>query len=187
MTANDFLSNEKWVKRLENGFDFLDADKDGLITINDLVPDIKKLATFSSDSAVIERFRLAFLERAAAFGVKPGISVTKEEIVKNVAATAEREIKSDKRGEGSLVHRFLNALFDLVGTEDPWTITLQEYLSGTKFLGIPQIAGESIFNSLDTEKTGKLEKMDLIRHKFNLLFSLEAPGWAEMFSAIKPQ
>ena len=68
LTANDYLKNAEWKARLESTFDALDLNKDGLITVDDVVFDTRKYAHLNSDPNVIERFRIARCEATAEIG-----------------------------------------------------------------------------------------------------------------------
>ena len=188
LTADDYLKNVEWKARLESTFDALDLNKDGLITVDDVVFDTRKYAHLNSDPKVIERFRIARCEAAADIGLKPGISLTKEEYIHNLANLAPREVVKVRSGEGSTIHKVNNALFDVIDTNHDGVVSREEYRA---FL--EAVSGEkspayidTIFDLIDTNKNGKLERKELSDYEYRLFFTFEdVTGKAQVDAELK--
>ena len=188
MTADDYLKNEGWVQRTEAAFTQLDRDKDGVISITDVVIESKKFAHLNPDPEVIERYRIAQCEFAAEMGIKPGISVTKEEYVKNLAAIAPREVAKVRSGEGSMMHKGNNKLFDVIDKNHDGTVSKEEYRAFAEATGVwePSFV-DSIFDLIDTNKNGKLERKELSDYVYKLTFTLDSvAGMDQVMELIKP-
>ena len=175
------------MKRIETLFNVVDCDKDGIVTVNDLVIDVKKYSHFNTDPKVIENFRIAQTEFASELGVKPGKSVTKEEYVRNYAKLAPGEVAKVRSGEGSVLHKTLNKIFDLIDTTRDGTVSRESYrqLAIASQVWNPEFV-DSLFEIMDTNKTGRLERKAISDYQYRITFTLEdVTGNADVFDALK--
>ena len=175
------------MKRIETLFNVVDCDKDGIVTVNDLVIDVKKYSHFNTDPKVIENFRIAQTEFASELGVKPGISVTKEEYIRNYAKLAPGEVAKVRSGEGSVLHKTLNKIFDLIDTARDGTVSRESYrqLAIASQVWNPEFV-DSLFEIMDTNKTGRLERKAISDYQYRITFTLEdVTGNADVFDALK--
>ena len=187
LTPEDYLNNKEWVKRIETLFNVVDSDKDGFVTVNDLVINVKKYSHFHSDPKVIENFRVAQTEFAAELGIKPGISVTKEEYVSAYAKLAPGEVAKVRSGEGSVLHKMLNKVFDLIDTTHDGTVSRERYrdLAIASEVWNPKFV-DSHYEIMDTNKNGKLERKEISDYQYRITFTLEdVTGNAKVFDALK--
>ena len=188
LTADDYLKNAEWKARVDSIFDALDLNKDGLITVDDVVFDTRKYAHLNSDPNLIERYRIARCEFVAEIGIKPGISLTKEEHVHNVANLAPREVAKVRSGEGSLLHKLSNALYDLIDTNHDGFVSREEYRAFLEAVGGERSPAyiDTVFDLIDTNKDGKLERKELSDYEFRLFFTLEdVTGKAQVDAELK--
>ncbi len=185
--AEDLLKNEKWLKRSEDAFAVYDVDKDGLIVITDIVKDMRKYAHLTSDQKLLENFRKVNCEYAETLGLAPGISLTKEEYIKNLAAHVESEVEAYNSGKGSMNDK-MNAFYDLLAKSNDGTISLEEFRTGIKVSNFDVSYADMVFNAIDKDKKGRLERKELIDYHFNLWYtSLEILGRDEIESAFPPK
>ena len=173
--------------RTETVFNVLDSDKDGVVTIIDLVLDTKKYTHLNSDPNIIERCRLAMCEFAAELGIKPGVSVNKEEYVHNCATLAPKEVAKVRSGEGSVKHKLNNAVFDVIDTNHDGTVSKEEYRAFANATGVwdPNYV-DVVFDLIDTNKNGKLERKEFSDYEYKLFFTLEdVAGKGQVEGSIK--
>ena len=156
-------------------------DKDGILMFNDFELFIKKHENLNPDPEVYERYRQALIDYIASYGVKPGISVYKKDYTKMMANHARRELE---RGEGMLLHRLIHATYDLVDKNKDGTVSKEEYFALGKAAGYEDKC-ESIFNSLDKNQNGKLERKEVIDYSIRKWYRLDAssPGGDEADSS----
>ena len=127
----------------------------------------------NSDKTVVNKWKTIFLEYGAALGIVPGVALTKDQYVKNFAALAEKEIAKAKNGEGCLLIKLKNALFDLGVTNHDGTISFEEYRAVVGIVEFPKSYVEEIFKAIDTNKNGKLERKELNDFEFKLWYGLD--------------
>ena len=170
MTAEDYLKNKEWVKRIEVTFESLDRDKDGVVTLNDIVCDVKKYSHLNPDPKVVESLRIAQIEFAAELGIKAGISMTKEEYVRNYANLAPVEVAKVTSGEESVIHKLLNKLFDVIDKDHDGTVSREKWC---KFIVATEVFSQKlfhvIFELLGVNKTVE----EFIDFLYRILFTLE--------------
>ena len=157
------------------------------MTINDPVFDVKKYSYLNPDPEVIERCRIAQIEFAAEFGIKPGISVTKEEYVRNYANLAPGEVAKVRSGEGSVVHKVVNKMIDVTDPPQDGTVSRDRY---REFMAVTEVWSpeliDTIFDLLDTNKTGKLERKAFSDYLYKIILTLgDVTGSTEVFDSLK--
>ena len=187
LTAEDYLNNKEWVKRIETFFDGSDRDKDGVVTIHDSVFDVKKYSCLNSDSKVIERCRIAQIEFAAEFGIKAGISVTKGEYLRNFANLAPGEVAKVRSGEESVVHKLLNKMIDVTDPPQDGVVSREKY---REFIAVTEVWSpeliDAIFDLMDTNKTGKLGRKEFIDYLYRIILTLgNVTGSTEVVDPLK--
>ena len=188
LTADDYLKNEKWLKPIEGTFHLYDTDKDGVVTINDIVTDVKKYRHLNPDPKVIENCRIGMCDFAAALGIFLGISVTKEEFVKNYAAAAPKEVAKARNGEESSFHKYNNGIFDVFDARKDGTISKSEFITFSQTTGIhnPSFIGQ-IFEQLDTDGKGWLKRKEMNDLMYKLAYTLEdLSGRDKAVESVKP-
>ena len=185
--AEVLLQDEKWVKRTEDAFAVYDADKDGLILITDIVKDMRKYAHLTTDQKLLENFRKVNCEYAETLGLAPGISLTKEEYIRNLAAHVECEVECYNSGKGSMNDK-MNAFYDLLTKSDDGTISLEEFRNGIKVSNFDVSYADMVFKALDKDQKGRLTRKELIDYHFNLWYTTnEVAGREEIESSFPPK
>ena len=100
--------------------------------------------------------------------------MTKEEYIQNCTNLAPKEVAKVRSGEGSVKHKLNNAVYDLIDTNHDGTISKEEYCAFAKATGVWDNAFiEFLFNQLDTNKNGKLERKEITDYEYKLFFTLE--------------
>ena len=188
LTQEDYLNNKEWLKRIETMFITIDHNKSGFITVNDVVINVRKYSHLNSDPKLIENVRAAQTEFAAVLGIVPGISLTKEEYVSAYAKIAPGEVAKVRSGEGSAIHKMLNRIFDLFDTTYDGIVSKERYRNFVKVCEMfPPSYIDSIYDFLDTKKTGKVERKEICDYQYKVTFTLEGvAGSAKVLDVLKP-
>lgn len=175
-TAQDYLNNAKWVRRISQMFHDTDVDMNGYISIADFMKFADNLAREAPDHPdLITNLRAVMVEWASAIGIKEGVKASKEDYLKLMAAMAVSENAKVKRGEKSLIYKVDNALFDVVDVNHDGNITLNEYKLVMKAFNLDEASSEAGFAAVDRNKNGKIDRNEFIETEFKFWFSLDDP------------
>ena len=135
---------------------------------------MKKYSHLHPDPKVIENCRIAQVEFGAELGIKPGVSVTKEEYVRNYASIAPVEIAKVRHGEGSIMHNVVNRIIDVVDKDHDGTVSKERFRELAVATGVWDLDHfDALFDLLDNNKTGKLERKELCDYYYKVYFTLE--------------
>ncbi|KAI6650301.1 Clytin-like [Oopsacas minuta] len=173
-TADDFLKDEKWRAKASNMFDALDKDKKGYVPFVFFENLIKSHETaLKPEPEVALNVRKVLYEYAAALGFYPSTYQHKEEFVKNFASFMEKEVARVGRGEQSLLVKRNEVMFELVSKKENESIYKEESLLLGRANGNPDCHTHSLYEQLDKENTGKLDKKMLSKLTYDLWSNLE--------------
>ena len=172
-TAQDYLNNAKWVRRISQMFEDTDIDKKGYVSTTDVMKFVDNLAKETDRPDLIAKLRGVTLEWAAAIGIKEGVKSNKQEYLKLMAAMAVSENAKVKRGEKSLIYKLDNALFDVVDVNHDGSITLNDFKLVMKAFNFDEATSEAGFTALDRNKDGKIDRSEFIETEFKFWFSLD--------------
>ena len=182
-TVQNFLKNDKWVKRIDATFSTLDLDKSGYLSAEDWMSLVDNLGKIVSDRPnAIAKLRNHMSEFLIALGLTKGIKVDKKKFRELVAAFDLAETEKMKRGEMTWLEKYNNAMFDVVDTNRDGFVTFEEY---KLILGTASNAGEeeakATFNLLDKNKNGKIERKEFISSNLKFWYTLDDSDTKGMF------
>ena len=113
------------------------------------------------------------MEHIAAMGVTPGIKVTKDEYVKNMANMAVIEHAKRLNGEEMSLAKVNDALYDLFDINHDGVVTLEEFRTVMNIAyGCDAEEADATFRLIDTNKNGKIERKELTDYELNYWFDL---------------
>ena len=102
-TAQDYLKNDKWVKRMGEFFTQVDLDESGYVSREDHLQYIANLAKAVPDNPdAIAKLRKVTLEFIDELGLTEGLKADKQKYLELAAAMAVNEMAKVKRGEITL-------------------------------------------------------------------------------------
>ena len=156
-------------------FDALDKNKSGIVPFiyfENVIRDIEK--AIEPNPELLVKVRKALYGYAAAIGFHPSLYQTKPEFVANFAYFIEKEVARVDRGEDSILIKRNEVMFELVA-ESKETISLEESLRLSRSSGHPDSYTHTLYDTMDKEKTGKLNRKELSELTFTLWCSLESP------------
>lgn len=162
-TVEDYLKNERFVKRITEGFSQLDREKKGYVSRNDYQLAIDKLAELVPNRPeLVAKARKITAEYCDALGLTEGVKADKSKLIELGAAMNILELQRMKKGEETITGKAHSALFDIVDKNHDGYLTLEEYKIVMKAFDSSTEAAEATFNLLDKNKNGKVERKELI-------------------------
>ena len=153
----------KMVSRLYKGFDTFDLDCDGKMEIDEILywPDRMRQLVNATDEQV-EKMRAACYTFFTNKGVDPVNGLLRENWVESNRVFAEAERERERRGEPSMIGLLSNAYYDVLDDDGDGTVDVDELKTMMKAFDVPQEAAYTFFEKADTDKSGKLERPELV-------------------------
>ena len=162
-TAEDYLKNEKWVKRISVLFSQFDSKKHGYLSREDYELFHQKMAKIVTDRpALIAKAQEVTFMFTDALGLTEGVRADKQKYLALVAELAVAERERMKRGEETLVAKMYDAFFDIADKNHDGYVTLEEYKIFNHAINYPPDTADATFSLLDKKKTGKIERKEFI-------------------------
>ena len=152
------------MKRSEEFFHQSDHNNDGFLSIEDLeiwIDNIEKET--KADTVLIEKARIASREYWESVGLKPGVKLTKEQYLDNLAEVALKERAKYEAGDKeSLYVRYLDALFDVIDVNHNGFLELNEFEKLVKASTFEAGTAKRIFDVMDANHDGRLSRQELL-------------------------
>ena len=150
-------------ERLYKRFDTFDLDSDRKLNMEKIMhrPDRVRQLVNATDEQV-EKMRAAVHTFFFNKGVDPVNGLTREDWVEANRVFAEAERERERRGEASLIALLSNAYYDVLDDDGDGTVDVEELKTMMKAFDVPQEAAYTFFQKADTDKTGKLERPELV-------------------------
>ena len=151
------------LKRLYKRFDTFDLNSDDKMEMEEVLywPDRMRQLVNATDDQV-EKMREAVKIFFFNKGVDPVNGLSRENWVEANRVFAEAERERQRRGEPSLIALFSNAYYDVLDDDGDGTVDLDELKTMMKAFDVPQEAAYTFFEKADTDKSGKLERPELV-------------------------
>ena len=181
-TIQDYLKNDKWVKRMGEFFTQVDLDKSGYVSREDHLQYITNLAKAVPDNPdAIAKLRQVSLDFNDELGLTEGLKADKQKYLELAAAMAVNEMAKVKRGEITLLENQNDALFDVVDRNRNGRLTFEEYKVAVSALNFDEIAAKATFDMLDRNKDGTIERKEFIAANINFWYACDDPNCQGMF------
>ena len=174
--VQDLTKNTKWVQQMEEYFDALDMNKNGFLTIEEILKwsdNMKELCSQITEEEC-ENLKKCLKDFYEAAGLVPGKQVTKEEFIKGVSHLSEAELEKKKLGDKTLMESLCNAFYKAMDLNDDGTISLDEVKTIMKACNMGEEKAEKWFNLADKNKNGVVETTELTKAEFESWFCPEA-------------
>lgn len=182
LTVEDYLKNEKFVKRMSESFSQLDRNKNGYVSRDDYQLGIDKLSKLAPGRPEeVAKARKVTAEFCDAFGLTEGVRADKEKLVQLAAAMGVAELGRIKRGEETFTSKVHNAIFDIVDQNHDGHVTLEEYKLFMEASDHKPDVAEATFKVLDKNKNGKIERKELINGAVKFWCDLDDQDTKGMF------
>ena len=175
-SANDYMKNTAWVKRIQEFFTRVDQNNNGTIEAADFEVMLNNLARVAkrTDPKILERFRRIEMDKhIVAMGITPGKKLTSEEYVNNMAKMAAVEHGKLMRGEKLSLAEVNDAMYDVMDFNQDGSVSLDEFTTVMKIMyGCDGKEAEATFNRVDTNKNGRVEREELTDYELKFWFDL---------------
>ena len=173
-TVQDYLENDKWVKRIDGLFTTFDVNKDGYVSAEDWMITVDNFEKDASDRPeAIAKLREATLDFTTALGLTEGVKADKKKFRELEAAFCLAQAEKMKRGEMTSLDKFTNALFDFVDKNHDGCLTFEEYKMIVVSSNFDEEAAKATFNMLDKNKNGKIERKEYLASSVKFWCTLE--------------
>ena len=181
-TVQDYLKNDKWMKRINGVFSSLDVNKDGYLSAEDwtlIVDNLEKTSSYRPEA--IAKAREKMLELTTAMGLTKGVKADKKKFPELLAAFCLAEAGKMKRGEMTSLEKADSAMFDLIDKNGDGHVTFEEYKFLMDASNLGEEAAKGAFNLLDKNKNGKLERDEFVSSNLRFWCTLDDPSTKGMY------
>ena len=171
--ATKLRGNERFQKRVLNRFDQADKNKDGVLTMSEVLQyaeTLKKLTGTTDEE--IQPLRDVLREFYGGLGVTEQ-GVRRENWVENCANFVATDLQRIEAGETSILKRLFETFFGLVDLNNDKTLSLEEFAIFCKCFEYPEDITKVFFDFADTNKNGKLELDEFCNVFFNFWYKSE--------------
>ena len=153
----------KMISRLYKRFDTFDLNSNGIMEMEEILywPDRMRELVNATDEEV-ERMRAAVHTFFLHKGVDPVNGLKREDWVEANRVFAEAERERERRGEPSLIGMLSDAYYDVLDDDGDGCVSIDELKTMMKAFDVPQEAAYTFFEKADTDKSGTLERPELI-------------------------
>ena len=180
--ASAFKNNPKWVKRMEEFFMQTDLDKNNHLSIEDFeiwIENIRK--EVNPDPLLVDKLYEVVREFWGACGLIPGVQLTKDQFIDNMAEFAVTENARRDRGEEPMLYKLDDIFYDVADTNRDGFISLDEYEVIQRALHFEPGVAKTAFDIIDKNHDGKLSREELNEQDFNFWFTLDDETTSGMF------
>ncbi|KAL5517778.1 hypothetical protein EMCRGX_G003392 [Ephydatia muelleri] len=154
MMAERFLQNSYWVRKFRTRIHYLDTDKDGVITRNDLVLLADRMAQKGKMSAEgEERIRRNVMDIWKAYGVPDDAVIKPEELLRMMA---------ESLAVGHAMEPLYNSYFDAIDLNNNGVISKEEYGIWFDCVGIGRDRLDVSFEAMDTDGDGVISRSEFV-------------------------
>ena len=171
------FNNPKWIERHRFMFDFLDINKNGKITLDDIMKrtniDIcEKLDATPEQTKRHQDCVEAFFKKA---GMEYGKEVAFPEYLEGWKVLATSELEKWSRKECTLIGKWGDAIFDIFDKDGSGSITLDEWKVYGQISGISvsEEDFEATFRHCDMDNSGEIEADELTRQHLGFWYTLD--------------
>ena len=153
----------KMLSRLYKRFDTFDLDSDERMEMDEVLywPDRMRQLVNATDEQV-EKMRHACKTFFLHKGVDLKNGLHRDDWVEANRVFAEAERERERRGEPSLIALLSNSYYDVLDDDGDGTVDVDELKTMMKAFDVPQEAAYTFFEKADTDKSGKLERDELV-------------------------
>ena len=169
-TAEEYLANPIWVKKMRDHFNFMDKNKNGFLTQEELTSRADKLKKITGVKDEEEaKLREALVKLAVKLGATgPEVQIDQDGYVKAAA-----EFASKKEESTAILNEVNEAFFNCVDTNDDGTISVEEYGKVLQASNMKPEGAKVIFDLIDKNHNGKIEMKELVAISNAFYFSFD--------------
>lgn len=163
--------NPIFIQRMEDYFDSIDLNKNGLLAIEEIQQWATNLQEkCQSTPEKVNRLRENLNEFWGAIGLLPGKEINKHEFVLGIARLGESELQRQRNNEVTLHSKLNNSFFDIMDINNDGTVSLEELKIMMEACNKNSTEAESWMTAVDTNKNGRVERDELNKFEFDFWF-----------------
>jgi len=148
-------------KRTTGNFDFMDKNKNGVLTMNEIMWYARNLQKYTGKREKdIEPFKNVLKETFTVMGVTPE-GAKREEWLGKHANFCAQELKLMKEGKPTRMRRLYDAFFAILDVNHDSLLTKAEFAVFAKCVGWPEDMAEKFYKCADKNGNGWLEVEEL--------------------------
>ena len=166
----DLTKNPKWVHRLLNLFDIADQNKDGLLTIEELMSYANVLSELcNATEEELKVYKVVLKEFLLGIGLTTS-GIKRSDWPGLVSKFAASERQRLERGEETLHQKVVEAIFEIVNRDKNGLVSLKELEAYVMSFSVPREAAIYFMEKADSNKDGFLDRNELQTADFNFWF-----------------
>jgi len=175
------FENERWIARHRHMFDYLDVNKDEIITLDEIVE--KASIDICQRMGATEEQTAAHVTAVENFfggaGMEYGKEVEWPEYLEGWKELATNELKSWAANEPTLIRKWGDVIFDIIDTDKNGAISLEEWSNYTSVAFEPmenwntERDAAATFKICDLNDDGKIEVDELTRQHVGFWYTME--------------
>lgn len=173
-TAVDLTKNKKWLARIEGEFDAMDVNKNGYVSVEEILKwsdNMRDLCNVTPGE--VDALHQSLKDFYGAAGLLPGKQVTKSEFVEGVNRLGQAELERKKQGEATLHEKLCDAFYNVMDINDDGTVSIDEVKTIVKARNMNEEKAEEWFNMADKNKSGRVERQEMVKVEFDIWFRPE--------------
>lgn len=186
MSVPDYLGNENWCKLMEGWFNDVDQDKKDFVTRKDWFVVIDKLEVlFPHRKDMITIARQCTNDHLDSLGLMEGMKADKQMFKELAADYVLKEQELFKSGKMTTLEKLMNAMFDILDTNNSGYLNFDEYkVLTTVYNNLDEKTIRAAFELLDTDKDGRLIKKEFAAAAlFRISYVLDDSGLKNFMEA----
>nr|AIW06418.1 putative photoprotein-like protein [Ctenophora sp. N1 WRF-2014]AIW06419.1 putative photoprotein-like protein [Ctenophora sp. N2 WRF-2014] len=171
---NRLIRSIYWKKKMKEIFYVEDVNRDGYLTIEELIKNTKPLQKYCNAPPE----KMANLEKAyhlfwGEVGLRPGKKVNKKMFLSGLNRLGRKELEREQAGKATLHSHIANALFDIIDQNNNNKLQKEEIANWMGAAGLDQSEAERLFDEADHLKKGYISREELIETEFCSFFHPE--------------
>ena len=171
------FGNPKWINRHKFMFNFLDINKNGRITLDEIVSKASDdiCAKLGATPAQTQRHQDAVEAFFKKMGMDYGKEVEFPAFVKGWEELAKYDLKLWSQNKRTLIRDWGDAVFDIFDKDGNGTISLDEWKAYGRISGIcpSDEDAEKTFKHCDLDNSGKLDVDEMTRQHLGFWYTLD--------------
>ncbi|KAL5253294.1 hypothetical protein ACHWQZ_G013169 [Mnemiopsis leidyi] len=163
-----------WKQWMTEYFKIVDADRDGYVTIEEMIDNIKPLQDYClATPTKMDRLAAALTVFWGEVGLKPGRKVNKRMFLRGLNKLGRKELEREARGRPTLHSAVAHALFDIIDQNNNNQLTEIEIGNWMAASGLNPTDARRMMEEADKKKKGYISREELIESEFCSFFHPE--------------
>ena len=171
--SRQLIDYPTWVKRMEKYFIFIDKDRNGIITIDEIQQWASNMeGKCKARPGEMVRLRAELYTFWSKIGLERDVRMTKKDFINGVNRLGNAEVKRRMNADVTFLEKVSNAYFDIFDIDKDGKVTLEELktvMSATN--NKPEDAHAWLDNVKSNKKDGAVDREDIFHNEYNFWFN----------------